>query len=273
MGKQDRYARQVGAMLEADVTWDEIESFLLENCNLPGRRGNLELAWAFGDAFELPGVGHSRWRDPESWLDISEGDAPTGERREYLPFCALQAAGGYYQQADERVQRGIIAALKAASGDGRWRIREGVAMGFQRIAEVDFETVLSTMEAWVEDATWMERRAIVATLAHPELLVDGERVGRCLALVDRILVDLLSVGRTARRGEGYRVLKKGLQYAISVLAAAWPSTGFDFISRWAMVDDREIQSILRANLKKARLAKAHPERVAEALQLLDVPGA
>jgi hypothetical protein len=99
MGKRDLYARQVTAMLEAEVSRNAA-SFLLENCNLRGRRGNLELAWAIGDAFETPGVGGSRWEQVASWPSRSADDAPTGEPGEFLPFCALQAAGGIHQRAD-----------------------------------------------------------------------------------------------------------------------------------------------------------------------------
>jgi hypothetical protein len=156
-----------------------------------------------------------------------------------------------------------------AASDGRWRVREGVAMGFQRIAEHDFSVVQHIFNEWLGEATLLERRAIVAALAHPDLLTCPDRASACLAITDRILGDLLRLPRAERRHEGFRVLKKGLQYAISVFVAAAPAEGFAFIRRWATVDDGDIRSILKANLQKARLTKTHSAEVASALAVLE----
>lgn len=272
MSKRDEYLARVGAMLASQAPPSELEAFLIANSNLPGRRGNLELAWAFGDAFETAEVDDTHKAQIWAWLHVSEHEAPTGDPREFLPFCALQALGSCFARADDETQRRILAALKAAASDGRWRVREGVAMGFQRIAAHDFEIVAATLDDWVQAASPIERRAIIAALAHPDLLTDETRVVRCLALVDCILRDVLTLDRAARRSEGFRVLKKGLQYAISVFVAAAPEEGFAFISRWAEVDDAGIRAILKANLKKARLAKRCPDQAARALKLLVTPG-
>jgi len=271
MGKRDDYFVRVATMLASGMPIGEIEAWLVANSNLPGRRGNLELAWAFGDAFAQSKAGDARWREVQAWLCISEADAPTGDPREFLPFCALQAGGSTYGLADAETRQRIIAALKTSASDGRWRIREAVAMGFQRIAESDFEAVASILEAWVGEASLLEKRAIVATLAHPDLLAERARVARCLAVVEIILREMLPLDPSARRTEGFRVLKKGLQFAISVFAAASPDEGFPFIARWAAVGDPTVRAILRANLQKARLAKRYPDRVAGAVRLLEAP--
>jgi hypothetical protein len=269
MGKRDEYVIQVLALLASGTTTGEIGEWLVDNSNLPGPRANLELAWAFGDAIAEAGARAGRWRECLAWLDVSEQEAPTGDPRDFLPFCALQAAGAFYDQAGAEVPRAIESALKTAASDGRWRIREAVATGFQRIAEVDFEAVVSALEAWVGEASLLERRAIVATLAHPALLTDTARAVRCLAVFDRILQDLHPLERSARRTDGLRALRKGLQYAISVVVAAAPSEGFAFLARYAEVDDADIRAIVKANLKKARLAKRYPDRVASVTEMLE----
>lgn len=269
MSKRDEYLAHATTMLASGALTGEIEAWLVADSNLPGPRGNLELAWAFGDAFAARRIGDSRWADVRAWLSVAEADAPTGNPREFLPFCALQAAGSYHALADAGTRDQIVAALITASSDDRWRVREGVAMGFQRIAESDFEAAASTIEAWLGQASLLERRAIVAALAHPDILTDEARVARCLAVVETILSDMLPLERAARRSEGFRVLKKGLQYGISVFASASPDEGFRFIARWARVRDPDVRAILKANLKKARLSRRYAHQVAETLQLLE----
>jgi hypothetical protein len=269
MSKRDEYLTHVAALFSSEAEIDEIGEWLVANSSLPGPRANLELAWAFGDAFASAGACTERWRASQAWLQISEQEAPTGDPREFLPLCALQAAGAFYAKAGAEIRRGIVGALRRAASDGRWRIREAVAMGFQRIAAMDFEVVASALEAWVGEASLVERRAIVATLAHPALLTDTARALRGLAIFDRILRDLHSLERGARRSDGFRVLKKGLQYAISVLVAAAPREGFALLERWTEMDDADIRAIVKANLKKARLAKRYPDQVAKLTGMLE----
>jgi hypothetical protein len=271
VGRREAYQDEVVARLGSECRLGQIADWLTANSNLPGPRGNLELAWAFGDAFSEPDVGDAWWPHVSGWLAISEREAPTGDPREFLPFCALQAAGSYYAVADAGTRQQIVEALKRAAGDGRWRIREAVAMGFQRIAESEFETVVKILEAWIGRAPLLERRAIVATLAHSRLLTEDARVALALELVDVILCDVHALTKSERRTEGFRALKKGLAYSVSVLVAAGPDLGFPFVERWAAVDDVAIRSIMRTNLRKSRLAKRYPDRVAQALRLLERP--
>jgi len=56
-------------------------------------------------------------------------------------------------------------------------------------------------------------------------------------------------------------LRKGLEYTISVFAAAAPDAGFPFLRRWAQSDDADIAGIIRRNLAKSRLARRYPREV------------
>ena len=105
MGKRDEYRAQVVPMVTAHAPHVVLEDWLVANSNLPGRRGNLELAWAFGDAFEVVEIDDDRWDQLRGWLSITEEEAPTGDPREFLPFCALQALGTYYARAGAGVKR------------------------------------------------------------------------------------------------------------------------------------------------------------------------
>lgn len=51
------------------------------------------------------------------------------------------------------------------------------------------------------------------------------------------------------RENNFVVLRKGLEFTISVLVAANPNLGFNFMRRW-IGKDKVIDKIIRENLKK-----------------------
>jgi hypothetical protein len=101
---------------------------------------------------------------------------------------------------------------------------------------------------------------VAAALAHPPLLEDPVFARQALELAGRVLERFAATPAAARRQEDFRVLRQGLGYALSVLAAAEPRAGFALLERWAARGDPEVNWILRENLKKKRLAR-WPERV------------
>ena len=62
------------------------------------------------------------------------------------------------------------------------------------------------------------------------------------------------------RENDFNVLRKGLSFTISVFAAANSELGFNFIKKW-IGKDKDINKIMKENLKKNRLAKKYPEEV------------
>ena len=62
-------------------------------------------------------------------------------------------------------------------------------------------------------------------------------------------------------------MRKGLQFTISVFAAANPIFGFSFIKKW-IGTDKIIDKIMKENLKKNRLIKKNPEEVKNLLDVL-----
>ncbi len=62
------------------------------------------------------------------------------------------------------------------------------------------------------------------------------------------------------RENDFDVLRKGLEFTVSVFAAKNPEFGFGFIKKW-MGKDRVIDKILKENLKKNRLVRKNPEEV------------
>jgi hypothetical protein len=263
MGKREQYVKHLRPLLASETGAAELEDFLVSNSNLPGPRGNLELAFALADCFEAPEAGKRHlgllWR----WSAISPREAGVNDPRSFLTFCAIVCLGAWCLNATEGIRDGIIAAVKAAASDPRWRIREASAMAFQRIAEKDFKTVRDVFSSWVKTATLMEMRAIEAALAHPPILNVRETADFCFEITDQILTHIESLPADERRSEEFRVLKKGLEYTISVFAAAAPEKGFPFLRRWGWSDDADIAGIVRRNLAKSRLARRYPREVLE----------
>ena len=50
--------------------------------------------------------------------------------------------------------------------------------------------------------------------------------------------------------------------------AALPADGFGRLERWAAVDDSDVRWLVRENLKKFRLARAGPDRLARLRRLV-----
>lgn len=247
---------------------DELENTLILNSNLPGRRANLEMAFALADCFEKVDASESRWKMLLEWTKISPYDAPTNNPREFLPFCAILSLGSLYNNADKKRKEHIINIIKGSASDGRWRIREAVAMGFQRVSEKNFTVIKELFSEWVRKASLLEKRAILATLAHPPVLDNKENVIFCFRIADEILQGLLKLNGIERKSEEFAILKKGLEFTISVYVACLPEEGFRFLKKWAQKDDADIKRILKSNLSKTRLIKKYGPMVKEVLTLL-----
>jgi len=75
-----------------------------------------------------------------------------------VPFSAAVALGKVYAKTrDEKILR----ILKKMAGDDRWRIREAVAFGFQRIGEDDFSEVKRIFSEGIAESGNREKRAIL----------------------------------------------------------------------------------------------------------------
>ena len=66
------------------------------------------------------------------------------------------------------------------------------------------------------------------------------------------------------RDDDFEILKKGLEFVISIYTAANPEEGFFFMEKW-IGKDEAIDLIIHSNLKKNRLRKKHPKKTEELL--------
>ena len=237
-----------------------IHAYLVTNSALPGPRSNLELAYVFGDQVgdEAAESGDATWQLCKEMLAIPPEAAPVNTPREFLPVCGTIGIGALAAVLPERCKEALVLLRRAAS-DPRWRTREGVCMGLQRMLSVKPLQSLEALKEWVKAGNPFEMRAAAAAVAEPYLLRDDHFTLPALELQQAVLEQLGKL--TERNSEGFRVLRKGLGYTLSVVVSAMPEEGFALMQSLASLPDRDIQWILRENLKKNRLVRKYPERV------------
>jgi hypothetical protein len=264
--KTDEYRQALRSLLDSTDAGKRIEAYLLEHSNLPGPRGNLELAYALAGELASGPIDAQLWARLGAWAELSAAEAGTGDRREYLPFCATVALGALYApEARKRPQ--ILRRLRLAANDPRWRMREASAIALQSIGEYRGDELFEVLGQWLRRPTLLELRAVAAALAHPPLLEDEGFARTALRLAERVLASAARQGPQARRSEEFRALRQGLGYALSVLAAALPEEGLAMLERWARSGDRDVAWIIKENLKKKRLA-GHGPRLKHIAELL-----
>jgi hypothetical protein len=216
---------------------DAWEPFLLRESRLPGPRANLELVQVVAD---------EGTRDRFlSWLEMPE---------EFLALCGAVGLGRLIAEG----QAELVDDLRRHASDRRWRVREGVAVGLQRVGARDMQQLLGLMRTWSQ-GNWLERRAVVAALCEPALLHDAGSAYSVLLLLDQITQD---VATASTRDESFRVLRQALGYGWSVAIAAAPQPGKALFDKWLDSEDPDVRWIARENLKKARLNRIYPIRTA-----------
>lgn len=233
VGRTEAYRRT----LRETTDW---EAYLLRESRLPGPRANLELLAAVADEGTTDRL--------LTLAAVGPDDAPTGTPGEFLAACGAAGLGARIARGEEA----LWPRLRALASDPRWRVREGVAMGLQRIGDVDMDGLLRAMDAWAEGGP-LERRAVVAGLCEPRLLTAGVWARAVFDLLDRVTE---SIAREPdRRSDGARALRKALGYGWSVAVAAFPSEGRRRFERWSSSADPDHRWIVRENLKKKRLQR------------------
>jgi hypothetical protein len=280
MGKTDVYTVELEPLLYDPSNADELARRLMAESGLPGPRANLELAMAFADAVSTAAEPAAWLETLYEWAGIAEEEAPTGDPREFLPFCAVISFGfmvithacaypcsGPCDCPLWPIQAGyLVEAIRQAAADPRWRMREAAAAALQHLGEGDAEQLRRIVDKWLEDRSLTDRRAVLAALAHPPLLEEEKFARYAVKTADRILKDTAAVGPERRKDEEFQILSKGLSYALSVLAVHLPDEGFAMLERWASSPDQDIRRIVAANLKKKRLQDVDPKRTAQLLR-------
>jgi len=228
---------------------DDWEPYLRRESSLPGPRGNLELAQVAAETGSL-----ARF---EAWL-AADAAHPTADTPDmFLAFCAVVGLGcciarnlssGDEMNATELDL--LWGVLRRYATDSRWRMREASAMALQEIGAVSMDALYSGIETW-RRGNWLEKRAVVAGLAEPRLLLTEQNILRSLGIIDEITTSISIAGD--RSGDDFRVLRQCLGYAWSVVVASSPTIGVPYMGHWLDSPDSDIRWIMKENLKKKRL--------------------
>lgn len=113
----------------------------------------------------------------------------------------------------------------------------------------------------------LERRAVVATLCEPILLVNRKNASRVLDIMDKVTASVLD--KKKENADDFKALRKGLAYGWSVVVAAQPSIGEARMAKWVSVHQPDIRWIMKQNLRKKRLLKMDEVWVRSQLEALE----
>jgi hypothetical protein len=246
MAKSDEYRTKLRSL-------DEWDRYLLKESGLPGPRGNIELAQAVADEGDRALF--------ERYMANTAEKAPVNTPGEFLAFCGTVGLGRLLAEGDAH----MLAPLRAAASDTRWRMREGVAMALQRFGAADMNGLLAAMKDWSR-GTPLEQRAAAAALCEPALLREARHVKATLKILDTITASLAR--SRDRKSDDFVALRKGLAYCWSVAAAALPAEGKPLMEKWIASSDKDVRWIMKENLKKNRLVRVEPEWVERQLALI-----
>ncbi len=211
-----------------------VRAYLTEHSHLPGPRGNLELAHAFAD-----------------WAPDELVDALAHEDDEYLLFCAVMALGERLARADDPA---LAAVLQRHARDARWRVREGVATGLQRVGDRDLPRLCALVLDWARADDPLVKRAAAAAICEPRLLADPVGSATARAVCAQATAWIAGLPATARRDPDVRTLRQALGYCWSVAIAAAPEPGLAAFADLARSQDPDVGWIVRENRRKRRLA-------------------
>jgi len=211
---------------------DAVAAYLSANSGLPGPRSNLTLLDAAGDV-----------------LSSELAQAFIAEEDEYLASCGTVALGRLLLDGD----RGLIGTLTTLAADGRWRVRESVAIAAQRVGDEDAALLRELVATWTAHPDPLVVRAGIAAICEPRLLADPKTEAAAIVACQDAIAHLKATPAEHRRDAGVRTLRQGLGYCWSVAVAADPVTG---LAAFAALDasDPDVAWVIAENRKKKRLA-------------------
>jgi hypothetical protein len=212
-------------------------AFLRKHSNLPGPRANLELAQAAADVADEPAL--------RRWIAVGSGNAPTDE---FLVLCGVIGLGKLVAEG----KKALIDDLRRHACDSRWRVREGVVLGLQRLGDRSADGLLSIAESWTMARPYLERAA-VAAVCEPRLLKAPSAARRAVDLVDEVTASAAKAAQP--RSDEFRALRQTLGYCWSVAIGAAPAYGKRKFERWVRSTNPDIRWIVKENLRKNRLIK------------------
>jgi hypothetical protein len=232
-----------------------LEFYLREQSHLPGTRANLGLVGEVSD--ELASMVSRHPKQVWELLRALSQDALVAETNtpaEFVALCGVVAYGAC-AAAFANWRPDVYVMLSRMSSSASWRVREGVAMAYQRLLAVAPEATLSYLRDLAADGDCLQQRACIAAVAEPILLQTAQMKEGALEIQRLVVHCFHGIPLSERKREDVRILRQGLSFTLSVAVAALPESGFTLLRECASWADPDINWILRENLKKKRLLK------------------
>jgi hypothetical protein len=244
-----------------------LEFFLREQSHLPGPRANLKLVDDVSDL--LAEAVSTRPEDVGRVIAHLTREAKTLEVNtpgEFVVLCGV-VASGLCASVYPLWRQEVVARLSEFAANASWRVREGVAIAFQRLLEAAPEETSACLRIWAGEGDCWQQRASIAAIAEPALMNDAIIRDAAFDIQQVVIRRFHAIALPERKREDVRVLRQAMGYALSVMTAALPERGFALMRECASWDDADINWIIRENLKKKRLAK-FPEQVEQLAKML-----
>ncbi len=244
-----------------------LEFYLREQSRLPGSRANLELVGSLSNL--LTAVSSEQpdqvWR-LLIYLVRDETTITSNTPDEFVVLCGVVAFGACATVRSEWRNK-VFGLLSRFASSGSWRVREGVALAFQRLLPVAPQETIEYLTELAMKGNCFQQRASIAAIAEPPLLNTPTMIDASLTIQHLVLERLHALPTAERKREDVRALRQALGYTVSVVAAAAPEKGFALMSECAAWSDPDINWVLHENLKKKRLAKfiEHTDKVTRLL--------
>ena len=232
-----------------------LEYYLREQSHLPGARANLGLMSDLSN-FLAAVVGKQPLdvRALLRYLVRGEESLKSNTPDEFVVMCGVVSFGAcaavYPQWRPE-----VFLLLGNYACSASWRVREGAAIGFQRLLSAAPEETIVYLRILASEGNYLQQRASIAALAEPPLLHTDAMKEAALDIQRVILQHFREIPLSERKREDVKVLRQATAYTISVIVAALPEQGFALMCECASWGDPDINWALRENLKKKRLAK------------------
>lgn len=225
---------------------------LLKNSRLPGPRGNLELMFSFAQNASVSEINECLAYNREDLHNCPE---------EFVMMCGIVG----YCVLNRNGISDVIENIRKYASHQSWRIREAVAIGIQQIAGNNMEEVIDCLENWM-NGNELEKRAVAAALCEPKLLREKHIVVRVLEILNRITRGFEKIH--SKLSGDQNSLRKTLGYAWSVAIVSLPEEGKAVFEKIAAGENKNIQWIIKENLKKNRMIKMDKNWVEELRNLI-----
>ena len=233
-----------------------LEFYLRDQSRLPGSRANLDLADDMQSLLAKAAVQNpERVRSLLYYLINSDRQkVASNTPEEFIMLCGIIAFGAC-AAAVPAWREETYALLSQHACSAYWRVREGVALGYQYLLYACTQETLEHFMQLVTTGSYLHQRAAIVAIAEPSILYLPEMLPAALTLQRIALERLQAVAPVERKNEQFRILRRTLGYTLSVITAAGPEQGFALMRECATWNDPDIREVLRENLKKKRLAK------------------